>query len=271
MSKALILGAIISLSTLQTALQVLGYPAVTLFIMVESSGIPFPGETMLLLAGFYAGTTGQLSIVGVLIACAIGAILGDNLGYLAGRYGGRPFALRFGKYFFVKEKHLIAAEAFFMRHGDKTVFFGRFIAVLRAWAAFLAGVNRMRWWKFLIYNAAGAICWTTIMGLFAYFAGKFVGNNFALVQRLGESLGFAGLAVIVGPVLIYVIVKYLRKRHQERAAAVPVPEMPTPTFAASEANSEPDLGLEPALDASTATETVASAETEAEEPASPHR
>ncbi len=268
MYKAFVLGALISLGTLQNALSVLGYPAVTLFIMIESSGIPFPGETMLLLASFYAGTTGKLSIVGVLIACAIGAILGDNLGYLAGRYGGRPFALRFGKYFFLKEKHLISAEAFFVRHGDKTVFFGRFIAVLRAWAAFLAGVNKMRWSKFLLYNAAGGIAWTTIMGLFAYFAGKIVGNNFTVIERLGQSLGFFGLAVVVLPVLIWLVLKYVRKRRQERqeraAAAVVAP-------AATEAPADalPEAAAVAAPAAEEAAHTLA--EVEAEEPSSPHR
>jgi membrane protein DedA with SNARE-associated domain len=266
--KVLVLGALISLQTLQNALNLLGYPAVTLFIMIESSGIPFPGETMLLLASFYAGTTGQLSIVGVLIACAIGAIVGDNLGYLAGRYGGRPFALRFGKYFFLKEKHLIAAEAFFVRHGDKTVFFGRFIAVLRAWAAFLAGVNRMRWPKFLLYNAAGGIAWTTIMGLFAYFAGKIIGNNFTVIERIGRGLGFFGLAVVVGPVLIWVIVKYVRKRRQERAtaaeAAAAAAEVPASAPAETAAVAAPAA-------AEGAAHPLAEAEAEAEEPASTHR
>ena len=92
------------------------------------------------------------------------------------------------------------------------------MAVLRAWAAFLAGVNKMRWSKFLLYNAAGGICWATIIGLFAYFAGQIVGDNFTVVERLGQSLGFAGLAVIVGPVLIWFIVKYVRKRRQAREA-----------------------------------------------------
>ena len=218
-SQTLVLGALISLQTLQHALSVLGYPAVTLFIMIESSGIPFPGETMLLLGGFYAGTTHQLSIVGVIIAAAIGAIIGDNLGFLAGRYGGRPFALRFGKYFFLKEHHLISAEQFFVKHGDKTVFFGRFIAILRAWAAFLAGVNKMRWWKFLLYNAAGGIAWATLMGTLAYVAGRFVGNNFAVVERLGSSLGFAGLAIVVLPVAFWIIRRQLRKRREQKAEA----------------------------------------------------
>jgi membrane protein DedA with SNARE-associated domain len=214
-----VLGAIDVLETIQHALGYFGYAAVVLFIMIESSGIPFPGETMLLFASFTAGLPGShLLIFWVLVAAASGAIIGDNLGYLAGRYGGRPFALRFGKYFFLKEHHLDSAEQFFVKHGDKTVFFGRFVAVLRAWAAFLAGVNKMTWPKFLLYNAAGGICWATLMGLLAYYAGHFL-KDFSEVEGIGRWLGFAALAVVVGPV-IYLIVRHkLRARKAKRAGS----------------------------------------------------
>src|SRR6266568_600391 len=169
------LAALISLQTLQNALHTVGYPAVTLFVMIESSGIPFPGETMLLLASFYAAVDHQLQI-GIIIACAaLGAIIGDNIGFYVGRTGGRAFVERFGRYVFLKPQHLDRAEKFFAKYGDKTVFFGRFIAVLRAWAAFLAGVNQMRWRTFLIYNAAGGILWATIFGLLGYFPWRSLG------------------------------------------------------------------------------------------------
>ncbi|HLJ35393.1 MAG TPA: DedA family protein, partial [Ktedonobacteraceae bacterium] len=152
------LATLISLQTLQNALNTFGYLAVTVFIMIESSGIPFPGETMLLLASFSAATIAPQLQIPLVIACAaLGAILGDNLGYLAGRTGGRALALRFGRYVFLKPHHLDRAERFFAKHGDKTVFFGRFIAVLRAWSAFLAGINHMHWRSFLFYNATGGI------------------------------------------------------------------------------------------------------------------
>ncbi|HYT37850.1 MAG TPA: DedA family protein, partial [Ktedonobacteraceae bacterium] len=132
------LAALISLATLQNALNNFGYAAVALFIMIESSGIPFPGETMLLLASFYAAVSHQLQIPVVIACAAFGAIIGDNIGYLIGRTGGRAFIVRYGKYVFIKPEHLALAEAYFAKHGNKTVFFGRFIALLRAWAAFLA-------------------------------------------------------------------------------------------------------------------------------------
>jgi membrane protein DedA with SNARE-associated domain len=156
--------------------------------MSESSGIPFPGETMLLLAAFTAGADphSRLLIPFVIACAALGAIAGDNIGYYVGRTGGRAFVLRFDKYLFLKPEHLDRAEKFFAKHGDKTVFFGRFIAVLRAWVAFLAGVNKMRWRNFLIYNAAGGILWATLYATLGYFAGRFLHDNFAQADQIAS-------------------------------------------------------------------------------------
>src|SRR5436190_19736812 len=109
------LAALISLAALQNALNNFGYAAVALFIMIESSGIPFPGETMLLLASFYAGTNHQLQIPIVIACAAAGAIIGDNIGYLAGRTGGRALVQRFGKYVFLKPEYLDYAGRFFAK------------------------------------------------------------------------------------------------------------------------------------------------------------
>lgn len=208
------LAALISLQTLQNALNIFGYPAVTVFIMIESSGIPFPGETMLLLASFSAATiTPQLQIPLVIACAALGAILGDNLGYLAGRTGGRALAQRFGRYVFLKPQHLDWAERFFAKHGNKTVFFGRFFAVLRAWAAFLAGINHMPWRIFLFYNAAGGIVWAIIFGTFGYVAGRVFKNNFPLVERIASTTGWIGAGfVVAAAVAIYIIYRVRRKR-----------------------------------------------------------
>ncbi|HCP73047.1 MAG TPA: hypothetical protein DIU08_00215, partial [Ktedonobacter sp.] len=157
--------ALISLQILQDALRTWGYLAVMAFIMIESSGIPFPGETMLLLASFSAATLVPELNIGLIIAfAALGAILGDNIGYYIGRTGGRSIIERYGRYVFLKPQHLKRAEKFFEKHGNKTVFFGRFIAILRTWSAFLAGVNHMHWRVFLLYNAAGGILWAIIYG-----------------------------------------------------------------------------------------------------------
>ena len=210
------LAALISLATLQNALDNFGYAAVALFIMIESSGIPFPGETMLLLASFYAAISHQLQIPLVIACAAFGAIIGDNIGYLIGRTGGRAIVIRYGKYVFIKPEHLALAEAYFAKHGNKTVFFGRFIALLRAWAAFLAGVNHMYWRTFLFYNAAGGILWATIYGTLGYIAGRFFHDNFAQVERLATTLGWLGTGLIVVAVLtVLFVIRMRRHKHTQ--------------------------------------------------------
>jgi len=208
------LAAFISLQTLQNTLNTFGYPAVTLFIMIESAGIPFPGETMLLLASFYAGTNHQLQIPIVIACAAAGAIIGDNIGYLAGRTGGRALVQRFGKYVFLKPEYLDYAGRFFAKHGDKTVFFGRFVAVLRAWAAFLAGINHMKWRTFLIYNAAGGIVWAIIYGTLGFVAGRIFHDNFAKVEQIASTFGWIGAALIVGITIgLFIFFRLRRNRH----------------------------------------------------------
>jgi membrane protein DedA with SNARE-associated domain len=158
-------------STLTHLLVSYGSLAVLLCVAIESTGIPFPGETMLLLAAIAAGTTHQLSIAVVIVAAASGAILGDNLGFWVGREGGYRLLHRYGRYIHLEERRLKLGQYLFLKHGGKVVFSGRFVVVLRAWAAFLAGTNRMAWPRFLLFNAAGGIVWATLYGLGGYFLG----------------------------------------------------------------------------------------------------
>lgn len=207
------MAALISLDLLRNALNLFGYPAVTLFIMVESSGIPFPGETMLLLASFYAGVEQQLQIPIVIACAAFGAIVGDNIGYMIGRTGGRALVDRFGRYIFLKPQHLDRSERFFAKHGNKTVFFGRFVSVLRAWSAFLAGINHMPWRSFLFYNAAGGIVWAIVYGLLGFYAGRYFKDNFTQVETIARTLGWAGAGAIAVGSILAIIIYRLRKRH----------------------------------------------------------
>lgn len=200
----------LSTSTLQGLLAHFGYFIVALFVAIESSGIPFPGETTLILAAVFAGT-GRLNIAAVIAAGAIGAILGDNIGYVAGRYGGRPLVLKFGRYVRIQPEHLDRAEQFFDKHGDKTVFLGRFVAVLRAWAAFLAGTNRMPWPRFLVFNAAGGITWAIVYGLLGYF----LGHNIPLLDRIVKGLGIGG--VVLAAIVIVVAFLVWRRRRSKRS------------------------------------------------------
>jgi len=191
----------ISVTTVHHLLATYGYLAVFLFVMIESSGIPFPGETMLITAAAYAGT-GRLLIPFVIASAAAGAVLGDNLGYIVGRTGGRVIVDRYGKYVHLDARKIKVAERFFDKHGDKTVFIGRFIAVLRAWAAFLAGVNRMHWLKFFAFNAAGGITWSVLYGTLSFELGK------SLQDKLFTWIGRGGLILAaIAAVVVFVLHK----------------------------------------------------------------
>ncbi len=195
-----------------------GYWAVLLFVAVESTGIPFPGETMLLAAAIYAGGTHHLQIPFVILAAAAGAILGDNIGFWVGREGGYRLLRRYGRYIRLDEAKLKLGQYLFRKHGGKVVFFGRFVAVLRAWAAFLAGTNRMAWPPFLLFNAAGGILWAALYGTGGYL----LGNN---VHKLTGPVGIA--TVVIALLVIAAFLDFLRrneKRLEEEAErAMPGP------------------------------------------------
>ncbi len=210
-----------SVNTLHHLLSTWGYLAVLLFVAVESTGIPFPGETMLITAAAYAGA-GHLQIPFVIGAAAIGAIMGDNAGYLVGRTGGRAIILRYGKYIRLDEGKLGVGERFFAKHGDKTVFLGRFVAVLRAWAAFLAGLNRMHWAKFFLFNAAGGITWSVLYGVLAFELGK----NLPLLDKIVKTVGYVGLgAAVVAGVALLILYRRRRKAGPNPISGSPFDEL----------------------------------------------
>jgi len=148
-----------------------GYWALALLIGLESMGIPLPGETVLIMASVHAGDRGG-NIAAVIAAAMAGAVIGDNLGYLLGRQLGFRFLLLYGRQLGFSDARIKLGQYLFMRHGAKVVFFGRFVAILRCLAAFLAGVNQMPWPRFLLANAAGAVAWASIIGLGAFLFGR---------------------------------------------------------------------------------------------------
>src|SRR5260221_14213530 len=195
-----------------------GYWAVLVFIAIESMGIPFPGETMLLVAAIYAGTTHHLSIFLVIVAAASGAILGDNLGFMIGRVGGYRLLRRYGRFIRLDERKLKLGKYLFMKHGGNVVFFGRFVTVLRAWAAFLAGTNRMRWPGFLLFNALGGIVWATVYGLGGYFLGE---NIHRLAGPIGTvSIVLAALIIIASLIFVW---RNERQLEEKAEKALPGP------------------------------------------------
>jgi len=186
-----------------------GYEAIFVLVGLESVGVPLPGETALISAALYAATTHRLDIALVITIAALGAIIGDNIGFAIGRWGGYRLLRRYGKYIRFDDRRLKIGRYIFLRHGGKVVFFGRFVAILRTYAAFLAGTNRMSWPRFLIFNAAGGITWAAAIGISYYY----IGNTVMHVRGpLDIVVGIAAVAVIVGFFI------YLR-RTEERYAA----------------------------------------------------
>ncbi len=153
------------------ALQAMGYPGIAAIVALESAGLPLPGETALIAASYLAAA-GRLSLPLVVGFAALGAIAGDSLGYAIGRKGGRRFLEQRGRWLGVTPEKLAKADRYFARHGARTVFFGRFVALLRVLAGPLAGAAKMPYRRFLAANVAGAITWATTMGTLAYFFGK---------------------------------------------------------------------------------------------------
>jgi membrane protein DedA with SNARE-associated domain len=140
-------------------------------VAFESAGVPLPGETILVGSAVLAATTGQIDIVAVVLAAAAGAIVGDGMGYLVGRQFGSPFLRRYGRYIRLDENRLLIGRYLFFQYGSAVVFFGRFIAVLRMFAALLAGANGMPAARFFFFNITGGICWACLFGFGAYAAG----------------------------------------------------------------------------------------------------
>jgi membrane protein DedA with SNARE-associated domain len=187
----------------------LSYGLVLLFGLVaaESAGVPLPGETALIAASILA-SRGHYSIVSVIVVAAVAAIVGDNVGYWIGRTGGRRLLERWGFVRRYSAKALPPSERFFEKHGGKTVFIARFVAVLRVTAAWLAGITHMTWWRFFLWNATGGIVWATLVGLLAYYFGKAAADAF---QTYGL---YALLAIVVVAVVGFFGVRIAKKRFE---------------------------------------------------------
>ena len=175
-------------------------------ICLESMGIPLPGESLLIATALYAAATGNIAIEWVVMAAAAGAIVGDNLGFIIGRRAGPPVLLRYGPRVGLTAARQRLGQFLFLRHGGKVVFFGRFVAFLRTFAAVLAGANRMPWGRFLLWNALGGIFWTCLYGFGAYLLGNQVHR---LVGPFGITMGVIAAGVVVYAVLFV-------RRHEHR-------------------------------------------------------
>jgi membrane protein DedA with SNARE-associated domain len=187
-----------------------GLPLLFVVIMLESFGIPLPGETALIVFGVLA-SQGSYDIEVVIAVAAVAAIVGDNLGYwLLGRIGGRALFRRNRWLRRWSDAVLPRAERIMARHGGKTVFFGRFVAILRFTAAWVAGLGRMPWWRFLFWNAAGGVVWAAVVGLVAFYGGQAAADAIA---RYGV---YAAVAVVVIAAIVLLAVHVGKRRLEER-------------------------------------------------------
>lgn len=190
-----------------------GYWALFLIVMLESAGVPVPGESALLLAAAYAGATHHLNISYVIATAAAGAIVGDNFGYWIGRMAGARLLDSYGRFIGVTKERLRIAHYLFERHGGKVVFFGRFIAILRMLAALFAGVSRYDWRLFLFFNAAGGVVWALVFGIGAYLFGD-------AMTRVSGIFGAMALgAVVVGIAVVGIVPRRQEKKWEDVFAA----------------------------------------------------
>jgi membrane protein DedA with SNARE-associated domain len=179
-----------------------GYAAVFIIVMLESAGVPLPGETILISAAAFAGHRHALQPGYIIAAAAGGAILGDNIGFWVGREFGTTLLTRWGDHIGLDARKRKLGQYLFSRHGGKIVFFGRFVALLRAFAALLAGVNRVPPVRFFIFNAAGGIVWATLFGTGGYLLGE-------SIRRIAGPFGWA--ALIAAGVCAVVLWRYYKK------------------------------------------------------------
>ena len=195
-----------SLQLIEHYMLVYGYWAVFFGVMLENAGVPVPGETILLVAGYYA-STGEFNIALVMIIAASGAVVGDNIGFAIGHHYGRSFLLRVGRFFFLTPKRLEHMESYFARHGNKTILVARFITGLRVFAALLAGASRkMPWRVFALYNMAGAVLWSVVITTLGYLFG-------ASLPLLVKWVGRSGTILLIAAIVIGVIV-WRGRRHR---------------------------------------------------------
>jgi membrane protein DedA with SNARE-associated domain len=201
-----------ALHSLEPTLDHYGYLAVTGLVLVEDFGVPVPGETVLILAAVYAGT-GRLNIFLVALLGFCGALLGDNIGFAIGHFGGRRLVERYGRYVFLTPERLDKATAFFERHGGKIIIVARFIEGLRQANGIIAGTTGMHWRRFLVFNAIGAALWVGVWVTIGYVSGSHIDSIYATATRYSVYFGIA-----VGVLVVAYIARRVVRRRRARAA-----------------------------------------------------
>jgi len=198
------------------------YWAVLLLVMLEDFGVPVPGETILIAAAIFAGA-GRLNVVVVGVVGFVAAVIGDNIGFAIGHFGGRALALRWGKYVFLTEERLARAEVFFNRHGGKIIVVARFIEGLRQANGIIAGISGMRWYRFVVFNALGAALWVGTWVSLGYLAGNHINTIYHYISDYSLYV-----LIVLAVLLVVLIIRHLlrRRRLAVQPAAQPAAEEP---------------------------------------------
>jgi membrane protein DedA with SNARE-associated domain len=183
-------------SAIADLISIYGYPIVFLIVLLESSGLPLPGESALIAAAIYAGAGGSLHIVYIIMTASLAAIIGDNFGYWIGLRYGQSVLARYGHKIKLTDKKLDSITQLFQSHGGKIIFFGRFVAILRMLAGPLAGMNRYPWHSFLLFNSLGGIAWSMLFGTLAFFLGDAVRTYAKIISWGGVIVGVLIIATI---------------------------------------------------------------------------
>jgi len=197
-----------SLQLIEHYMLVYGYWAVFFGVMLENAGIPVPGETILLIAGYFAAT-GEFHVALVMLIAATGAVIGDNIGFAIGHHYGRGILLRFGRFLFLTPKRVKHMEDYFRNHGNKTILVARFITGLRVFAALLAGASKMPWRVFFMYNVAGAVLWSVVITTLGYLFGQSLP---LLVKWVGRSGTILLVTAIVVAIIIWRVRRYRKSK-----------------------------------------------------------
>jgi membrane protein DedA with SNARE-associated domain len=198
------------LHDLEPTLNQYGYLALGL-IALEDFGVPVPGETVLILAALLAGA-GRFNIWLVALIGFLAAVLGDNIGFAIGHFGGRPLAERYGRYILLTPERLDKATSFFERHGGKIIIVARFIEGLRQANGIIAGISGLHWAKFLVFNAIGAALWVALWTALGYFSGSNINTIYNTATRYSTYLAIAVGVLILG----YIAVRLIRRTRRAR-------------------------------------------------------
>ena len=198
------------LQSLQPTLNQFGYVAVAGLVLIEDFGVPVPGETILILAAVDAGT-GRLNVFLVALLGFLGALLGDNIGFGIGHFGGRPLIERYGRYIFLTPERVAKATGFFDRHGGWIIIVARFIEGLRQANGIIAGISGIRWAKFLVFNAIGAALWVAVWTSVGYFSGSHINTIYNDATRYDADIAL-GLGVLLVAFIAFRVVRVRRAR-----------------------------------------------------------